>query len=107
MPPPLTPPTPAAEGLEGVAAVVPRAATGPAATATQRAFVRALLLAQSADGYKSLCRTIAGAARPRYGDARCPLLVIAGSHDTTAPLAGAERILSRRVAPAERCCSAC
>ncbi|KAG8406514.1 hypothetical protein J3459_019229 [Metarhizium acridum] len=63
-------------------------ATGPKATATQKAFIRALLLAQTAEGYKSLCRTIANAKRPRYEDIKCPLPYHAGSHDKTAPLTG-------------------
>lgn len=83
------------EGMEGVAKVVPFAATGPKATTTQQAFIRALLLAQTAEGYKSLCRTIANAKRPRYEDIKCPLLIIAGSHDKTAPLTGSQEILNR------------
>lgn len=86
-----------AEGMEGVANVVPFATTGPKATATQKAFIRALLLAQTAEGYKSLCRTIANAKRPRYEDIKCPLLIIAGSHDKTAPLTGSQDILNRYV----------
>ncbi|KAH0598878.1 hypothetical protein MHUMG1_02990 [Metarhizium humberi] len=82
------------EGMEGVANVVPFAATGPKATATQKAFIRALLLAQTAEGYKSLCRLIANAKRPRYEDIKCPLLIIAGSHDKTAPLTGSQDILN-------------
>ncbi|TWU75859.1 hypothetical protein ED733_005449 [Metarhizium rileyi] len=82
------------EGIEGVANVVPFAATGPKATATAKAFIRALLLAQTTEGYKSLCRTIASAKRPRYEDIHCPLLIIAGSHDKTAPLTGARDILN-------------
>ncbi|UNI17584.1 hypothetical protein JDV02_003916 [Purpureocillium takamizusanense] len=82
-----------AEGMEGVAAVVPFAATGPRATPTQQAFIRTLLLAQSPEGYKSLCRTIQRATRPRYEDIKCPLLIIAGSHDKTSPMGGSEHIL--------------
>jgi len=81
--------------MEGVAAVVPSAATGPKATATQQAFIRTLLLAQSPEGYKSLCRTIQWANRPQYEDIKCPLLIIAGSHDKTSPLGGSEHILQR------------
>jgi DNA repair exonuclease SbcCD nuclease subunit len=84
--------------MEAVAKVIPSAATGPNATATQKAFIRTLLLAQTAAGYKSLCRTIAGATRPRYEDITCPLLIIAGSHDKTAPLTGSQDILNRYVA---------
>lgn len=83
--------------MEGVANVVPFAATGPTATATHKAFIRTLLLAQSAEGYKSLCRTISNAKRPQYENIKCPLLIIAGSHDKTAPLAGSKEILNRYV----------
>ncbi|KAG5923905.1 hypothetical protein E4U42_004797 [Claviceps africana] len=82
------------DGMEGVANVVPSAATGPQATATHKAFIRTLLLAQSPEGYSSLCRTIAGAHKPRYEDAMCPLLIIVGSHDNTAPMAGCQEILN-------------
>lgn len=81
------------EGMEGVANLIPSAATGPRATATQKAFIRALLLAQSPEGYSSLCRTIANAHRPLYENATCPLLIIAGLHDKTAPMAGSQDIL--------------
>ncbi|KAG5939763.1 hypothetical protein E4U53_007737 [Claviceps sorghi] len=82
------------EGMEGVANVVPSAATGPRATATQKAFIRSLLLAQTPEGYSSLCRTIASAHKPRYEDAMCPLLIIVGSRDNTAPMAGCQEILN-------------
>lgn len=78
-----------------MASTIPAAATGPKATSTHRAFIRALLLAQSPEGYMSLCRTIASAKCPRYGDIRCPLLIVAGSHDQTSPLRGSRDILSR------------
>ncbi|KYK54105.1 alpha/beta hydrolase fold family protein [Drechmeria coniospora] len=81
-------------GMEAVAKWVPSVATGPKATATHKAFIRALLLAQTAEGYMSLCRTIARAPRPRYADMGCPLLIVAGSHDKTCPLSGSEAILA-------------
>ncbi|EQL01935.1 alpha/beta hydrolase fold family protein [Ophiocordyceps sinensis CO18] len=84
-----------AGGMEAMASTIPAAATGPKATSTHRAFIRALLLAQSPEGYMSLCRTIASAKCPRYGDIRCPLLIVAGSHDQTSPLRGSRDILSR------------
>ncbi|KAM4065652.1 alpha/beta hydrolase family protein [Hirsutella rhossiliensis] len=82
-----------AEGMEAMASTIPTAATGPKATSTHRAFIRALLLAQSPQGYMSLCRTIASAKCPRYGDIRCPLLIIAGSHDLTSPPQDSREIL--------------
>ncbi|POR35548.1 3-oxoadipate enol-lactonase 2 [Tolypocladium paradoxum] len=81
------------DGMEAVANTIPAAATGPKATPTHRAFIRTLLLAQTSEGYMSLCRTIANAKRPRYDQIRCPLLIIAGSHDKTSPMVGSQEIL--------------
>ncbi|KAG5989807.1 hypothetical protein E4U43_004428 [Claviceps pusilla] len=80
--------------MDGVADVVPSAATGPRTTPTQKAFIRSLLLAQSPEGYSSLCRTIADAHPPRYEDATCPLLIIVGSDDSTASMSGSQEILN-------------
>lgn len=41
----------------------------------------------------SLCRVIATAKKPNYGEITAPLLIIAGSDDGTAPLSGCEAIL--------------
>ncbi|KND86858.1 3-oxoadipate enol-lactonase 2 [Tolypocladium ophioglossoides CBS 100239] len=81
------------DGMEAVANTVPAAATGPKATPIHHAFIRTLLLSQTSEGYMSLCRTIANAKRPRYNHIRCPLLVIAGSHDKTSPMVGSQEIL--------------
>ncbi|KAG6172737.1 hypothetical protein E4U22_000815 [Claviceps purpurea] len=81
------------EGMEGVVDVFLSVETGPRATATQKAFIRSLLLAQSPAGYSSLCSTIMNAQTPRYEEATCPLLIIAGSDDNTSPMAGSQAIL--------------
>ncbi|KAI1336039.1 alpha/beta hydrolase fold family protein [Xylariaceae sp. FL0016] len=81
------------KGMEAMADVIPSAATGSRCTATQRSFIRALLLSQTKEGYNSLCRTIATAEAPGYAEAMCPLLVIAGSNDKTSPMAGCQEIL--------------
>lgn len=83
--------------MEGVVDIFLSVETGPRATATQKAFIRSLLLTQSPAGYSSLCSTITNAQTPRYVEATCPLLVIAGSDDNTAPMAGSQAILDRCV----------
>lgn len=83
------------EGMEAMASTIPKAATGPRAMSTHRSFISALLLAQSPEGYMSLCRTIVSARRPRYRDIRCSLLVLAGSHDQTSSLQDCREILQR------------
>lgn len=83
--------------MEGIVDVFLSVETGPRATATQKAFIRSLLLAQSPAGYSSLCSTIMNAQTPRYEEATCPLLIIAGSDDNTSPMAGSQAILDRCV----------
>jgi pimeloyl-ACP methyl ester carboxylesterase len=78
-----------------MAETIPGAATGPKCSETQRAFIRALLLSQTPEGYNSLCRAIAEAEQPDYARSRSPLLIIAGSHDKTSPIEGAQKILDR------------
>ncbi|KAH6643296.1 Alpha/Beta hydrolase protein [Truncatella angustata] len=79
-------------GMEAMAETIPDAATGPRCTETQRAFIRALLLSQTTEGYNSLCRSISEAKQPDYGRSQCPLLIIAGSDDRTSPLEAAKKI---------------
>ncbi|KJZ78203.1 hypothetical protein HIM_02241 [Hirsutella minnesotensis 3608] len=82
-----------AEGMEAMANTIPFAATGSRANSTHQAFIRALLLSQSAEGYTSLCRTIVNAKRPRYSEIKCPLLIVTGSDDQTSPLQRSQDIL--------------
>ena len=78
-----------------MADTIPISAMGSLATPTQQAFVRALLLSQSRDGYNSLCQVIAAAKSPEYARAQCPLLIIAGEEDKVAPLEELHKILGR------------
>ncbi|KAF7539265.1 hypothetical protein G7054_g2265 [Neopestalotiopsis clavispora] len=80
------------KGMEPMADTIPAAATGPKATETQRAFIRALLLSQTPDGYNSLCKAISDAKQPEYAQSKSPLLIISGSHDKTSPLEAAQNI---------------
>ncbi|KAH8602258.1 3-oxoadipate enol-lactone hydrolase, partial [Bisporella sp. PMI_857] len=80
-------------GMETMADTIPLAATGTKSNSTHHAFIRALLLSQEAAGYSSLCRVIAEAQLPDYAGVTCPVLILAGSDDKSAPLDGAQKIL--------------
>ncbi|CAK7228708.1 hypothetical protein SBRCBS47491_006997 [Sporothrix bragantina] len=84
-------------GMEPMADSIPTGATGSKSTPTHHAFIRALLLSQTAQGYIGLCRAIAGAQPIDYSKARCPALIIAGAEDKVVPMAGLEKIKDRYV----------
>ena len=77
-----------------MADTIPKQATGSKATALQRGFIRALLCGQDPAGYVSLCHAIATASVPAYHKIPrdCPVLIIAGSEDNSAPLEGCQYI---------------
>ena len=83
------------DGIESLATGVPLTATGKSATPLHRAFIRSLILRSSIEGYISLCRILATTKKPDYAAITVPLLVIAGSEDITAPLAGCNAILNQ------------
>jgi pimeloyl-ACP methyl ester carboxylesterase len=83
------------DGVEALADAIPNAAPGSKATATQRAFIRALILSQEPEGYASLCSVIASAQPPDYSAIKCPVLIVAGADDKTCPLSSSETILNR------------
>jgi len=87
-------PTVQKEGIEAMANSIPNAATGPNATATQKGFIREMLLAQDPEGYCANCKAIQTATPPEYAKVKCPILIIAGEVDKSAPLAGCQKILS-------------
>ncbi|PQE29172.1 alpha beta hydrolase protein [Rutstroemia sp. NJR-2017a BBW] len=80
------------DGLEALANTIPPAATGKSASSLVHAFIRALILSTSAEGYLSLCRVIASAERPKYERIEVPLLILAGKEDKTAPLDACKEI---------------
>lgn len=82
------------EGMEAMADSVPYAAVGSAAGPLVSPFIRELLLGQGSAGYLSNCRVIAGAQRPRFEDVVCPVLVLAGEEDKSAPLDGCKRMFA-------------
>lgn len=82
-------------GMEAMAETVPFSAVGSKATSIHHAFIRELLMQTEPNAYVSLCRVIAYAylAPPEYVKVQCPVLIIAGEEDKSAPLAGCEKIM--------------
>lgn len=83
------------DGIEALADTIPNAATGSSATQVHRSLVRTLVMSQDPQGYASLCKVIADAEAPEYTSVTCPVLIIAGGEDKTAPLQSSELILKR------------
>jgi pimeloyl-ACP methyl ester carboxylesterase len=71
---------------------IPSAATGPNTTALQKAFIREMIMAQDPQGYIANCRAIENATPPDYASVTCPILIIAGDIDKSAPLDGCKHI---------------
>ncbi|OAP64400.1 hypothetical protein AYL99_00372 [Fonsecaea erecta] len=87
-------PTVQSQGMESMANTIPNGATGPGTTALQKALIREMLLSQSPEGYCANCRAIELATPPEYAKVKCPMLIIAGDQDKSAPLAGCEMIFN-------------
>lgn len=85
-----------------MANTIPNGATGSKATATQKGFIREMLMAQDPAGYIANCRAIELATPPEYSKVKCPLLIIAGDEDKSAPLAGCEKIFGQLGTESER-----
>lgn len=83
------------EGMEAMADTIPGGATGSKSTPIHQAFIRSLLLSQQPVGYISLCKVIAQATLPDYTKVTCPLLIVAGEEDKSAPLQGCQAIFDR------------
>lgn len=80
------------DGIEAMANTIPNGATGPNTTALQKAFIRTMLLSQSDEGYIANCKAIEHATPPDYSKVKCPILIIAGEEDKSAPLSGCQKI---------------
>ncbi|KAL9052893.1 MAG: hypothetical protein Q9162_005119 [Coniocarpon cinnabarinum] len=85
-------------GMQPMADTVPFSATAASATSLTHGFIRELLLASQPAGYVSMCRVINSVnldARnaPDYGKVTCPVFVVAGDEDKSAPLSGCEKLL--------------
>jgi len=99
------------DGMEPMANTVPYTAVGSQAQPIHHAFIREVLLAQDPAGYISMCRVLANAWRspPDYAKVRCPILIVAGEEDKSAPVAMSERIMEelgteeKRLVVLEKC----
>jgi len=99
------------DGMEPMANTVPYSAVGSHAQPIHHAFIREVLLAQDPAGYISMCRVLANAWRspPDYAKVRCPILIVAGGEDKSAPVAMSERIMEelgteeKRLVVLEKC----
>lgn len=78
--------------MDGLADIIPKAATASTATALSRAFIRTLLLAQSPEGYIANCRAIINASVPAYEKIKSPLLLVAGAEDMVCPIELSQKI---------------
>lgn len=83
--------------MDGLADIIPKAATASTATALSRAFIRTLLLAQSPEGYIANCRAIINASVPAYDKIKSPLLLVAGAEDMVCPIELSQKIHDRYV----------
>jgi pimeloyl-ACP methyl ester carboxylesterase len=83
--------------MDGLADIIPKAATASTATALQRAFIRTLLLAQTPEGYIANCRAIINASVPAYEKIKSPLLLVAGAEDMVCPIELSQKIHDRYV----------
>ena len=75
-----------------MANTIPHRATGTATTPLQKSFIREMILSQDPRGYIANCRAIEHATPPEYTKVKCPLLIVAGSEDKSAPVEGCEVI---------------
>ena len=82
------------QGMEAMANTIPNAATGPNTTALQKAFIREMLLAQKPEGYIANCKAIQFSEPPEYAKVKCPIMIIAGDVDKSAPLSGCQHIFN-------------
>jgi pimeloyl-ACP methyl ester carboxylesterase len=77
-----------------MANTIPNSATGSTATPVQKGFIREMILGQPPEGYIANCRAIETAQPPQYAKVKCPILIIAGEQDKSAPLAGCKDIFA-------------
>lgn len=75
-----------------MANTIPTAATGPNTTPLQKAFIREMIISQDPEGYCANCRAIESVKPPNYEAVECPMLIIAGEMDKSAPVSGCEFI---------------
>ena len=77
-----------AEGMGAIAEAIAAAGTSADTKVNQpaaAAFVRESLMAQSPEGYARNCEALADAAAARFNHITCPVLLLTGDEDRTAP----------------------
>jgi pimeloyl-ACP methyl ester carboxylesterase len=82
------------DGIEAMANTIPTRAVGSATTPLQVAFIREMVLGQDARGYIANCGAIEHATPPEYAKVKCPILIIAGDEDKSAPIEGCKTIVA-------------
>lgn len=75
-----------------MANTIPNAATGPSTTPLQKSFIREMIMSQDPEGYCANCRAIETAKPPKYENVECPVFIIAGEVDKSAPVDGCQFI---------------
>jgi len=76
-----------------MANTIPTAATNPKlATPLQKSFIREMIMSQDPAGYIANCRAIETASPPNYAAVTCPMLIVAGDIDKSAPVEGCKFI---------------
>lgn len=79
-------------GIETMANTIPNAATGPSTTQLQKSFIREMIMSQDPEGYCANCKAIEAAKSPKYDAVQCPIYIIAGEVDKSAPVSGCQFI---------------
>jgi 3-oxoadipate enol-lactonase len=85
------------EGMRGIADAVAAAGTSADTkvnTPTAVAFARESLMAQNAEGYARNCEALADAVAADFTAINCPVLLLTGDEDRTAPVAVARALTS-------------
>lgn len=75
-----------------MANTVPGTATGPNATQLQKSFIREMIMSQDPKGYIANCKAIKNAVAPNYEAVKCPIYIISGKVDKSAPPQGCQLI---------------
>lgn len=85
------------EGLKGIAEVVVANSIADDVRAHQpaaMAFIRESIMAQSSEGYARNCEALADAVAADLSSIQCPVLLVTGDSDKTAPVSAARALVS-------------
>ena len=75
-----------------MANTIPYGATGPNTTPLQKSFIREMIMSQDPEGYCANCKAIETAKPPAYEKVSCPVLIVSGEVDKSAPVSGCQHI---------------